>query len=273
MSRSNDAILSEELQRRIASGTRVEQVVEALVEEFVVPKWQLEALCCDLGHVLQRYERNLGVVGLSGQATLLRAKVMVVGLGGLGGHVLDQLSRSGVGRIAAVDADLFDLTNLNRQLLALRHTVGTKKTNAARERVAAVNDAVQLISWDIPLEELPDMAYEGLDLIFDCLDQIPTRLHLQEKASRFHLPIVHGAIGGWYGQVAVVQPDSGLLGALYGKKRQGIEKDLGNPAFSPTVIAGIMVAEGIKVLLDKEETLKGVLFVDLLNNQVEVINI
>jgi molybdopterin/thiamine biosynthesis adenylyltransferase len=106
-----------------------------------------------------------------------------------------------------------------------------------------------------------------VDLIFDCLDTISSRLHLQEMGERYSIPLVHGAIGGWFGQVAVVWPGSKLLSNIYGTKREGIEKTLGNPPFTPALIATLMVSEGIKLLLGKKIRENTVLFADLLNNQ------
>jgi len=82
---------------------------------------------------------------------------------------------------------------------------------------------------------------------------------------------MHGAIGGWYGQVALVPPASGILTALYGTKEAGIEKNLGNPTFTPAVIASLMVSEGVKVLLGKPVREGGVFFADLLTNTWEFV--
>jgi molybdopterin/thiamine biosynthesis adenylyltransferase len=106
-----------------------------------------------------------------------------------------------------------------------------------------------------------------VDLIFDCLDAIPSRLNLQEVGERLNIPIIHGAIGGWYGQVAIVWPGSKLLSNVYGTRQEGIEKTLGNPPFTPPFIASLMVSEGIKVLLGKKERENTLFFADLLNNQ------
>jgi molybdopterin/thiamine biosynthesis adenylyltransferase len=121
------------------------------------------------------------------------------------------------------------------------------------------------------VEDLPETAYEGVELIFDCLDQVPPRLHLEEAGTRLNIPIMHGAIGGWYGQVALVAPASGILTALYGTKEEGIEKKLGNPTFTPALIASLMVSEGVKVLLGNPVREGGVFFADLLTNTWEFV--
>ena len=193
---------------------------------------------------------------------------MVAGLGGLGGHVVDQLVRCGLGVLVGVDADLFDETNLNRQLYSDRNTIGLRKTEATQRRVEATNEAVEFHSLLRRVEELEDGAYEGVEVIFDCLDTIPSRLHLQGVGERLNIPLIHGAIGGWYGQVAIVWPGSKLLSNLYGTRQEGIEKTLGNPPFTPAFIASLMVSEGIKLLLGKKERENTVLFADLLNDHL-----
>jgi molybdopterin/thiamine biosynthesis adenylyltransferase len=173
--------------------------------------------------------------------------------------------------VVVVDTDRFEITNLNRQLLSDHTSIGLPKVETARKRVAVVNGAVEFIGHQMRVEDLPEAAYEGVELIFDCLDQVPSRLHLEEAGTRLNIPIVHGAIGGWYGQVALVAPASRMLTALYGTREAGIEKNLGNPPFTPAVIASLMVTEGVKVLLGKPARQGGVFFVDLLTDTWEFV--
>ena len=252
---------------------KVEQAVETLVAEQGVPKRVAEALACGLDLLPRRYDRNSGTLGCAGQKRLLEAKVLVAGLGGLGGYAVEELARCGVGIVVGVDSDQFDETNLNRQLFADRGSIGAAKTQVAGRRVAAVNDAVEFHPYRCELEDLPEAAYENVDLLFDCLDRIPSKLHLQEMGERYAIPLVHGAIGGWYGQVAVVWPKSRLLSNLYAGKQEGIEKELGNPPFTPAVAASLMVTEGVKILLGKKPKENAVLFIDLLHNQWETIHL
>jgi molybdopterin/thiamine biosynthesis adenylyltransferase len=259
--------LSKLLKQLLEKTGEIEKAIEGLVAEKSIAKRVAESLACDLGIFPKRYQMNAGTLGHEGQKQLLCSKVMVVGLGGLGGHVVEQLVRCGTGIVLGVDADRFDETNLNRQIYADLNSIGRRKTKAAENRVALINDAVEFCSLACKAEDLEDEAYDGVELIFDCLDTIPTRLHLQDMGERFGIPLIHGAIGGWYGQMAVVWPGSQLLSNIYGGREQGIEGDLGNPPFTPALIASLMVTEGIKVLLGKKHKENGVLFVDMLDNQ------
>ena len=273
MAAKNDRFLTRLFHQLMERTGDFEKSIELLVAKQGIPKWKAEALACGLGLMPKRYLRNQGTLGFDGQKQLLEAKVMVVGLGGLGGYVLEQLARVGTGTLVLVDPDRFEDTNLNRQLLADLGSMGTYKTEAARKRVAVINNAVELYLHTSRAEDLPDRAYHDVDLIFDCLDQIPPRLHLENMGERLRIPIVHGAIGGWYGQVAVVWPGSGLLSTLYGERQEGIEKALGNPPFTPALTAALMVGEGLKVLLGKKPREDGIYYVDLLNNQWEFVSL
>jgi molybdopterin/thiamine biosynthesis adenylyltransferase len=263
----NEEHLSQLLKKQLELTGEVEKAIEVLVTEEGIPKRIAESLACGLNLFPKRYQLNAGTFGSMGQKQLLRSKVMVAGLGGLGGHVVEQLVRCGLGILVVVDGDIFDETNLNRQLYSDLNTIGLRKTEVSRRRVEATNDAVEFHSVVRRVEDLEDRAYAGVNLIFDCLDSIPSRLHLQEVGERLDIPLVHGAIGGWYGQVAIVWPGSKLLSNVYGTRQKGIEKTLGNPPFTPAFIASLMVSEGIKVLLGKKERDNAVLFADLLQNQ------
>lgn len=269
----NEQSLSQLLKQKIEITGEVELAIELLVGEQGIPKRIAESLACGLNILPKRYEANGGTIGSEGQKHLLLSKVMVVGLGGLGGQVVEQLVRCGVGIVIGVDADKFEETNLNRQLYADLNSLGQKKTEVTQGRVAAINDAVEFHPFVIRVEDLEDGAYQEVDLIFDCLDAIPSRLHLEEVGERLDIPLVHGAIGGWYGQVAVVWPGSKLLSTVYGTKQEGIEKTLGNPPFTPAFIAACMVSEGIKLLLGKKEKENKLMFADLMNNQWQNISL
>ena len=263
----NEEYLSQPLKEQLELTGEVEKAIEVLVAKQGIPKRIAESLACGLHIFPKRYELNATTFGSTGQKHLLRSKVMIAGLGGLGGYVVEQLVRCGLGILVGVDADLFDETNLNRQLYSDLNTIGLRKTEVTQRRVEAINDAVEFHSFLRRVEDLEDGAYDGVDLIFDCLDTIPSRLHLQEVGERLSIPLIHGAIGGWYGQVAIVWPGSKLLSNVYGTRQEGIEKVLGNPPFTPAFIAALMVSEGIKLLLGKKERENTVLLVDLLNNQ------
>ena len=200
-------------------------------------------------HEAPRYRRNLGALGAEGQTRLLASHGLVVGLGGLGGYVVEQLARGGLGRITGVDPDVFDETNLNRQLLATVATLGWRKVDAARERAAIINPTCVFTGVAGRHSDVPEAVWSTVDIVFDCLDTIADRLDLADTCARQTRILIHGAVAGWYGQVAVVWPGQHTLGTLYPKAGPGWEQELGTPPFTVALTASLMVAQGIKVLI------------------------
>lgn len=216
------------------------------------------------GQVPERYQRNIGTIGIDGQLRLLKAKVAVIGAGGLGGTVIELLARQGVGQIRIVDGDTFAEHNLNRQLLATEHNLGLNKAVAAAARVAVINSDVtvqavkQMLDAENAVEVLSDM-----DVIVDALDSISVRLLLSKTAQQLGIPLVHGAIAGFTGQVtSILAGDAGLekIYKLTTGSSRGIETILGNPAATPALTAAVQVQEVVKILTGIGEILHKRLF-------------
>lgn len=223
-----------------------------------------------------RYDRNRELISEREQERLTEAVVAVVGLGGLGGHSSEELARMGIGHLILIDFDVFDESNLNRQLFATEETLGHSKAEKARERLTMVNSDIVYSVHDVPLTS--DNARElllGAEIVVDALDSIPTRLILKDACRELGIPLVYGAIGGWYGQVSFIEPGDDTLDLLYpDPTAQGIEKKLGNPSFTPALVASIQVAETLKYLLGKGNLLKNkVLLIDLLCQDYQILEL
>jgi molybdopterin/thiamine biosynthesis adenylyltransferase len=277
----------EALHRQISELAEIEDDVRIIhlrqVHELAAandcPIREVELAALEIGVVPWRYVRNLGTVGLEGQARLLRATVAVVGLGGLGGYVAEALARMGVGRLVLIDGDLFEEHNLNRQILSAEANLGTDKVQAARQRVAEINGAVEVIGHAVTLtrENLPRLL-EGADVIVDALDRLPIRLTLQEGAQALGIPMVHGSIAGFLGQVMTIFPGDPGLRSLYGDTdelpEQGLEAQLGTPAATPMAVAAWEAQEVVKVLLDHGELLRNRLLVmDMQSGTIEILQL
>ncbi len=223
-----------------------------------------------------RYARSVGTLSLAEIKRLQSARVAVVGCGGLGGYVLEMLGRMGVGFLTAVDGDVFEESNLNRQLLSETALMGKSKAAAAKSRMGMVNPEVDVTAsqqW-LTAESAPGLL-QGHDVVVDALDSIEDRRILQQAAEILGIPLVHGAIGGWYGQVAVVFPGDRTLDHLYrGGTQRGLEKQLGNPSFTPALVAAVQAAETIKLLIGRGEVLRNrVLRIDLLEQEYTLIEL
>jgi molybdopterin/thiamine biosynthesis adenylyltransferase len=264
----------------VAGGVQVIPLsaVQELEREFGLSRRMVELAALETGVLPRRYLRCYGTVGLEGQIKLLRATVAVVGLGGLGGSVVEGLSRMGVGRIVVVDGDTFVDHNLNRQLLSEEAALTQSKAEAARARVAAINAAVEVVAHAVNLtpQNLDDLL-GGADVVVDALDRLPTRLMLQDGTQRLGIPLVHGAIAGYVGQVMTILPGDAGLHALYGYDEvpaQGIEVELGCPAATPMMVAAWQVQEVMKILLGQGELLRNrMVLMDAEWGTVEVLEI
>lgn len=217
---------------------------------------------------MDRYSRNKNMINSEQQQILADKRVVVLGCGGLGGYIIEMLARLGVGELKVVDFDFFDSTNLNRQLLSSEDNIGSSKVGAAIERVQSINSDTEVIGVVRKIDErnLSEII-TGYDLVVDALDSIPLKINVEKICSLEDITLVHGAIGGWIAQVAVVRPGESILAKIYGEIEEGIEKNMGNPSFTPALAASIQVSEILKVLLDKDSTLsKEVIYIDLENN-------
>ncbi len=215
---------------------------------------ELEIAALEAEIIPERYQRSMGTLGIDGQLKLLRSSVGILGAGGLGGFVVELLARMGVGRLVIVDSDTFSESNLNRQLYSTENNLGQSKTDQAVERVISVNEAVEAVGHSCrgSADNLTDL-FAGCDLAVDCLDNLPSRFALAEACKKMEIIMVHGAIAGFLGQIAVVRPESAVLEALYGSSREsglerGVETQLGNPAYTPAMLASWQAGETVKIL-------------------------
>jgi molybdopterin/thiamine biosynthesis adenylyltransferase len=225
---------------------------------------------------MDRYQRNMNAITPEENMSLKYFHVTVVGCGGLGGYIIEMLARLGIGTLTVIDGDVFDETNLNRQLLSSEENIGKPKAQVAFERISRVNSLVRVHPiHDLLTEENGLPFVSGRDLVFDALDNVGSRLALENLCEEAGVPLVHGAIAGWYGQVCVVLPgDRTLHSILPEGLDKGIETELGNPAFTPALVASMEVAEGIKVLLGREGILRDkLLTIDLLNQEYEILEL
>lgn len=204
----------------------------------------------------ERYTRNIPAISAEEQAVLAQKRVLVAGCGGLGGYLIEHLTRMGVGEITAVDGDRFEVSNLNRQLLSAPALLGEEKALAAAERVSKVNPAVRVTAVAAFLDESnADALLREQDLALDALDSAPARLLLADACARQGVTLVHGAVQGWSVQAAVVPPGSGLLHRLYtGAPAQNIKTVL---PFTAAFCAAVQAAQAVQLLCGRPAALSG----------------
>ena len=140
----------------------------------------------------ERFSRSARIFGIENQEKLKMAKVLVFGLGGVGGAVTEALARSGVGTLGLVDKDTVDITNINRQLIATESTIGMKKTDSCEKRLLEINPNIKLNKYD--LFYLPETADEinlsEYDYIVDAIDNVTAKLELIKRAKNENIRII-----------------------------------------------------------------------------------
>lgn len=249
-----------------------------LAKEFGISRRDVQIAAVEHRVLPTRYQRSLGTVGWGGQLALLRATVGIVGLGGLGGWIVEGLARMGAGRLILVDGDAFAENNLNRQALCWESNVGQPKTDAAVQRVGEINPAVETVAHTVwaDAESLPELL-KGAGVVVDALDTLPTRILLQQVAQGLGIPMVHGAIAGYVGQVMTILPGDGGLLALYPEGKapeRGAEVIWGNPAATPMMVASWQVQEVVKVITGRGQPLRNrMLFMDAEQGTVEILTL
>ncbi len=139
-----------------------------------------------------RFMRTRALLGAEKMQKLQQASVMVIGLGAVGGYALEGLARAGVGKLVLVDFDVFDYTNINRQILALESTVGHKKTEVAAARVREINPGCQVVVKDMFVNEdtLPELLGEKVDFVVDAIDSLTPKCNLMAALSEKGIPFI-----------------------------------------------------------------------------------
>ena len=136
--------------------------------------------------------RTKQLIGDEGVLLLSRKKVLVAGLGGVGGSCLEALARSGIGTLGIIDKDLIELSNLNRQIIAIRETLGERKVDVAKDRVRKINPSALVLCYDEFYQELPNREdlLSQFDYIVDAIDDIQGKIDLIKDAFDLDIPLV-----------------------------------------------------------------------------------
>jgi len=224
-----------------------------IARDMGIPPKAIEIAALEQGIIPLRYLRNMGTIGPEGQVKLLRSAVAVVGVGGLGGTVVELLARQGVGQIIIIDKDRFTEENLNRQLMCTEKDLGEYKAVVAAKRVKEINSAVT-VTWhteDITETNVRELIKQA-QVVADGLDNLSSRFLVEEACRGLGIPFVSGAIAGFGGQLTTIFPEDKGLSSVYGKREdvpeRGVEVETGNPSATPTMIAAWQVQEVTKIV-------------------------
>lgn len=209
----------------------------------------------------ERYSRQTGLpeIGPQGQAKISRARVLIVGVGGLGSPISLYLAGAGVGHIGLVDDDVVSPSNLHRQVLYTTAETGQSKAAQAARRLTALNPDVEVTAQAIRLtEENAEEIVSDYDIVVDGCDNYATRYIIDDVCRRLGKPYVYGAVCGFEGQASVFHATPSSLGYrnLYPTPPPPpASKAL--VGMTPGVVGSILAHETLKLICGYGPTLDG----------------
>lgn len=136
------------------------------------------------------FSRTIGLFGESGMQKLKHSSVIIFGVGGVGSYAAEAIARAGIGRITVVDNDVVDVTNINRQLIALNSTVGLDKVSVSKGRIEDINPLCRVTAIKEFYDENSSIDLTEFDYILDCIDSVPSKLQLVEIAVKNNIKII-----------------------------------------------------------------------------------
>ncbi len=253
--------------------------VKEMADKFQLPSRKIEILALKSNIIPERYHRNLGVISPLEQVKLLQSKVAIIGAGGLGGTILELLTRMGIGKLIIADKDIVVDSNLNRQILSNETNLGQIKSEAAVKRVKEINSSVEILGHSVFINsDNVKKIIEGAEVVIDALDNLPSRFVLQKACRDLKIPLVHGAIAGFNGQLTTIFPEDKGLELIYGSNKDlpehGSELELGAPTVTPALIASLEAQEVIKILLKRGKLFRNkLLYLDIEEGTIEILNL
>ena len=212
-----------------------------------------------------RYQRHLLVpeVGEDGQLKLLDAKVLLLGAGGLGSPAALYLAAAGVGTLGIIDMDVVDESNLQRQILHNVDRVGDRKVDSAKKTLTALNPDVNVVTYDTRLGADNIMGIlDGYDVVVDGADNFPSRYLLNDASVKLGIPVVHGSIFRFEGQVTVFDPRNGptyrdMLPEPPPPEMAPSCAEAGVLGVLPGIVGSVQALEAIKLILGIGDSLRG----------------
>lgn len=212
-------------------------------------------------NITNRYMKNILVenFGPEGQEQLLNAKVVVVGLGGLGSIVTQYLTAAGVGSLFIVDFDKVEISNLQRQILYREKHQGYGKAEKAVETLSELNSSTRIIHKNCRWEECADEILDfKADIIIDCVDAMGVKFGLNDFAVKHRIPLVHGGTVAMGGQLTTIIPgESGCLRCIFGdvEPDHTSSDDLGILGPVAGTFGSLQALEAIKYLAGMDDIL------------------
>ena len=220
---------------------------------------------------MQRYSRQIMLeeIGFVGMEKLRRAKICVVGVGGIGNPIVTQLAAMGVGKLKIVDRDVVEISNLHRQHLYNETDIGKVKVEVAAERLKKINHHVQIEAVPLSITRYTaESIVKGMDIIIDALDTVDARYALNDACIKYNIPFIYAGALGMLGSVCTILPNkSACLRCMFPSLAEEDMPTCSTEGVHPSIlylVAGIQVSEAVKIVTGQQPTLVNkLLYIDL----------
>ncbi|WP_323737296.1 ThiF family adenylyltransferase [Methanosphaera sp. ISO3-F5] len=210
--------------------------------------------------------RQIEIFTQEEQEKLRTTPIVVVGTGGLGGIIVEQFVRAGFETLTIIDQDVFDKTNLNRQLRSNLETIGKSKVKVTKEAAEKINPNVNITAYDLTINQHNiSEIFKGNEILVDAVDNVYTRVMISREAKKQGMTFVHSAVDKTLGQLSVFEPKSPTYEEVFKLKSLGYELDqvkdyllslsIKKPqvlGITPAIFGSLEVNETIKYILGKE---------------------
>lgn len=228
---------------------------------------------------LQRYSRQIMLeeIGFIGLEKLRKAKVCVVGVGGIGNPVVTQLTAMGIGKLKIVDRDIIEISNLHRQHLYTENDLGKVKVEAAKERLEKINSSVEIEALPNSVTKYTaESIISGYDIVVDALDSIDARYALNDACIKLNIPLIYAGALGMLGSVCTIIPNkTACLRCIFPALAEDDMPTCSTEGVHPSIlylVGGIQVSEVVKIILGEKPTLENkLIYVDLNDLSLEKI--
>ena len=230
---------------------------------------------------LQRYSRQimLDEIGFVGLEKLRKAKVCVVGVGGIGNPVVTQLTAMGVGKLKIVDRDIIEISNLHRQHLYTENDIGRVKVEAAKERLEKINSSVEIEALPNSISKYTaESIVDGFDVVVDALDSIDARYALNDACIKLNIPLIYAGALGMLGSICTIIPNkTACLRCIFPALAEDDMPTCSTEGVHPSIlylVGGIQVSEAVKIIMGEKPTLENkLLYVDLNDLSLEKVSV
>ena len=231
---------------------------------------------------IERYKRHILIknIGGEGQKKLGKAKILLVGLGGIGSTVLQHLAATGIGKIGLVDQDTVALSNLQRQTIYTYGDIGRKKVSVASKFINNLNKNVDVTEYDLFLKaKNSSKIIEEYDVVLDGTDNIEARELINRHCLMQQKPLIFGGVSGWEGLVSLlVYNNSACFKCIFSSSEERPNfldcSSEGVLGVTTSLVGTLMVAETIKLICGTGQLLTNKLLIcDALSGETEVLNI